>query len=78
MVRKCMSRYITRPFPQYALKKPKDTPENPFNTRSSGSVSEKEGTDFKKLYLEDRVRRRDPVRCDKEVKRKKLMDFKLG
>lgn len=77
MVRKCMSRYITRPFPQYALKKPTDTLENPFNTHS-GSVSEKEGTDFKKLYLEDHIRCGDPVRCDKEGKRKKLMDFKLG
>ena len=73
-----MSRYITHPFPQYALKKPTDTLENPFNTHSSGSVSEKEGTDFKKLYLEDHIRREDPVRCDEEGERKKLMDFKLG
>ena len=41
-----MSRYITHPFPQYALKKPTDTGE-PIQTHSSGSVSEKEGTDFK-------------------------------
>lgn len=47
-MRECISKGITSPFPQCALKKPTDTLGSHLNTQDSGSMNRKEGTDFKK------------------------------